>query len=191
MQGYGLFKGSIRPKVGYEKAELHQKLSGVSKDLDAMAIYCNSFDTPLSPHIPALAKLSAVAERGKQVFFRKDVGCARCHTGPYYTDSNLLQPIVHDVGTGTDDPSEKMGPKYDTPTLLGIYRTPPYLHHGKAKTLHDVLTMHNKQDRHGKTSQLSPGEMNDLVEFLRSLPFEPPPAVTPNAVSFRVLPGKK
>ena len=42
---------------------------------------------------------------------------------------------LHDVGTGMDDPSEKMGPKYKTPTLLGVYRTAPYLHHGKAATL--------------------------------------------------------
>jgi YVTN family beta-propeller protein len=191
MQGYGLFKGSIRPKVGYEKAELQQNLSGVSKDLDAMAIYCNSFDFPLSPYIPAPGKLTPAAERGKQVFFRKDVGCAQCHTGPYYTDSNLQKPLLHDVGTGNDDPSEKMGAEYDTPTLLGIYRAPPYLHHGKAKTLRDVLTVYNKQDKHGKTSQLSAGDIDALVAFLRCLPFEQPPAVTPNAVSFRVPPEKK
>jgi YVTN family beta-propeller protein len=191
MQGYGLYKGSIRPKTGYEKAELQQKLSGVSKDLDAMAVYCNSFEFPLSPHIPAPGKLSAAAEHGKHIFYRKDVGCAQCHTGPYYTDSNLQKPIVHDVGTGNDDPSEKMGTAYDTPTLLGIYRTPPFLHHGKAKTLEEVLTAYNKQDRHGKTSQLSRSERQDLVEFLRSLPFEPPPAVTPNTVSFRVPVEKK
>jgi YVTN family beta-propeller protein len=186
MQGYGLFKGSIRPKAGYEKAELHQKLSGVSKDLDAMAIYCNSFEFPLSPHIPAPGKLSAAAGRGLQLFLRKDVGCAQCHSGPYYTDSNLQKPLLHDVGTGNDDPSEKMGSKYDTPTLLGIYRTAPYLHHGKAKTLHDVLTVYNKQDRHGKTSHLSRAEIDHLAEFLRALPYESPPAVTSNTVTHRV-----
>jgi cytochrome c peroxidase len=52
--------------------------------------------------------------------------------------------------------SEKLGPKYDTPTLLGLYRTAPYLHHGKAATLLDVLTTCNQEDRHGKTSHLSP-----------------------------------
>ena len=62
---------------------------------------------------------------------------------------------LHYVGTGEDDPSEKMGPKYDTPTLLGIYRTAPYLHHGRANTLEDVLTTQNRGDRHGKTSQLN------------------------------------
>jgi YVTN family beta-propeller protein len=192
MQGYGLAKGSIKPKRGYDKVELEEKLSGRSKDLDALAIYCNSFDFSLSPHIPAPGKLSSSAERGKELFFSKEVGCAQCHSGPYYTDSSLQKPFkLHDVGTGKDDPSEKMGTKYDTPTLLGIYRTAPYLHHGKAKTLHDVLTVCNKDDKHGKTSHLNKAQIDDLVEFLRSLPYEPPPDVTPNTVNFRVVPGAK
>jgi cytochrome c peroxidase len=119
------------------------------------------------------------------LFFSQEVGCARCHSGPYYTDSRLQKPFnLHDVGTG-DDPTEKIGPKYDTPTLLGVYRTAPYLHHGRAKTLHDVLTTCNKEDKHGKTGHLQPSEIEDLVEFLNSLPYEPPPAETPNTVKYR------
>ena len=146
----------------------------VPPDLDALAIYSNSFEfTFLSPHIPAPGKLSEAAQRGKTLFFSKAVGCADCHSGPYYTDSSLQKPFkLHDVGTGKDDPREKMGPKYDTPTLLGVYRTAPYLHHGKAKTLRDVLTTCNKEDKHGKTSHLQPDELDDLVEFLKSLPYE-------------------
>jgi hypothetical protein len=30
--------------------------------------------------------------------------------------------------------------------------------------------------------------LDDLVAFLKSLPYEPPPAVTPNTVSYRVPP---
>ena len=106
---------------------------------------------------------------------------------PAAIDSSLEKPYkLHDVGTGGDDPSEKMGPLYDTPTLLGIYRTPPYLHHGKAKTLREVLTTWNKGDKHGKTSHLAPPQIDDLVEFLKALPYETPPDVTPNTVKFRV-----
>ena len=67
-----------------------------------------------------------------------------------------------------------MGPRYDTPTLLGVYRSAPYLHHGRAATLKDVLTTANPGDQHGKTSHLKPAEIDDLVEFLKSLPFEDP-----------------
>jgi cytochrome c peroxidase len=120
--------------------------------------------------------LSAAAARGKAIFEREDVGCSRCHSGPCYTDSAPgPKPYrMHDVGTGADDPGEKMGPRYDTPTLLGIYRTAPYLHHGKARTLREVLVECNKGDLHGRTSQLSPTQIDDLVEFLKSLPYELP-----------------
>jgi len=186
MQGPGLLRGSLKPKIGFEPIELSEDLAGRSKDLDALAIYCNSFDFTLSPHIPAPGKLSAAAERGRQLFTSDTVGCAKCHRGPYYTDSTLKKPFnLHDVGTGSDDPSEKMGPKYDTPTLLGVYRTAPYLHHGKAKTLRDVLTTCNPNDKHGKTSHLKPQEIDDLVAFLKSLPYELPPKETPNTVKYR------
>jgi YVTN family beta-propeller protein len=188
MRGGGLLAGAIKPKVGFHPIELEEKTSGRSKDLDALAVYCNSFEfTSLSPHILAPGKLTPAAERGKQLFFSKEVGCASCHSGPYYTDSRLQKPFnLHDIGTGRDDPSERMGTKYDTPTLLGIYRTAPYLHDGKARTLHDVLTTCNKEDRHGRTSHLSPAAIDDLVAFLRSLPYEPPPTLTANTVPYRV-----
>jgi hypothetical protein len=192
MQGRGLAPGPIKAKIGFHPIELEEKMAGRSKELDALAIYSNSFDFPLSPHIPAPGKLSAPAERGRTLFHSKEVGCAVCHNGPYYTDSSLQKPYkLHDVGTGADDPSEKMGPMYDTPTLLGIYRTAPYLHHGKAKTLRDVLTTCNCEDKHGKTSHLKPEEIDNLVEFLKSLPYERPPDETPNTVKYRVPAGRK
>jgi cytochrome c peroxidase len=168
------------------------KTAGKSKDLDALAIYTNSFDFELSPHIPAPGKLSEPALRGKALFFDKAVGCASCHSGPYCTDSSLTKPYkLHDVGTGGDDPTEKMGPEYDTPTLLGIYRTAPYLHHGKAATLAEVFTKFNPKDQHGKTSQLSPPQIGDLVAFLKALPYETPPDETPNTVPYRYIAPKK
>jgi YVTN family beta-propeller protein len=186
MQGPGLFRGSINPKKGFEPAELSMDLAGRSEDLDALAVYSNSFEFTLSPHIPAAGKLSAAAERGKKLFHGDAAGCAKCHSGPYYTDSTLKKPFnLHDVGTGGDDASEKIGPKYDTPTLLGVYRTAPYLHHGKAKTLRDVLTICNKNDKHGKTSHLKANELDDLIAFLKALPYELPPHQTPNTVKYR------
>ncbi len=193
MQGAGFIShGKLKPKVGFKSIELEMQTAGHHPDLDAIAVYTNSFDFTLSPHIPAPGKLSPAAQRGKAVFFDKAVGCATCHSGPYYTDSNLKKPFnLHDVGTGKDDPGEKMGPRYDTPTLLGVYRSAPYLHHGKAKTLRDVLTTCNKGDKHGKTSHLAAGQLDDLEAFLRSLPYETPPGETPNTVKYRFVGPKK
>jgi len=191
MRGYGLVKGSITQKNGFDKTELKENLSGKSPELDALALYSNSFNFTLSPHNKVSGKLSEQAERGKLLFFNNQVGCATCHSGPYYSDSQLgPNGKIHEVGTGNDDPSEKMGPKYDTPTLLGVYRTQPYLHHGKAKTLLDVLTTQNINDKHGKTSHLSNSQKDDLVEFLKCLPYEMPPDETPNTVKYRFIPKK-
>jgi DNA-binding beta-propeller fold protein YncE len=164
MQGRGLIRGPVQPA-------LEAPNKGLSRDLDALAAYSNSHKFALSPH--AKTGLSDAARRGKEIFYSKETGCATCHAGPFYSDSTPSRPFkLHDVGTGSEDPSEKMGPQYDTPTLLGIYRTPPYLHHGKAATLEEVLTKYNREDRHGKTSQLKADEIADLVEFLKSLPYE-------------------
>ena len=164
MQGRGLIRGKVMDSLGKPN-------SGLSDALDAIAAYCNSHKVPLSPH--SKNGLSEAAKRGRELFFSKETKCAECHKGPYFCDSVPDGKFVmHDVGTGDDDPTEKMGSKYDTPTLLGVYRTAPYLHHGTAATLEAVLTTRNKDDRHGKTSQLSKEQVSDLVEFLKALPYE-------------------
>jgi len=173
MQGRGLVKGEFNDQLGDPNA-------GLSDRLDAMAAYTNSHEFTLSPH--AKNGLSEAARRGRTLFLSEKTGCATCHRGGYYTDSTPGQPHrMHDVGTGNADASEKMGPAYDTPTLLGVYRTAPYLHHGVAATLEEVLTVHNAEDRHGTTSGLSPEEVSDLVAFLKSLPYEHPPRAAKTA----------
>ena len=162
MQGRGLIRGPVHDSLGSPNA-------GLSRELDALAAYTNSHTFRLSPH--GKDGLSKAARRGRDLFFSSETGCARCHSGAYYTDRKM-----HDVGTGTADSSEKLGPEYDTPTLLGIYRSGPYLHHGQARTLIDLLTIENPHDKHGRTSHLNPEEVRDLVEFLKALPFETPRA---------------
>ena len=182
MRGRGLFRGDLTEGPLESLPGLKMDLAGKSEDLDALALYTNSFQSRPSPHAPG-GKLTEEAERGKKLFFSNETKCATCHSGPYYTDSSLkAKPLnLHDVGTG-DGPREKMGPKYDTPTLIGVYRTGPYLHDGRARTLRDVLTTCNPSDKHGKTSHLKPAEIDDLVAFLKSLPYEPLPDATPNTV---------
>ena len=168
MQGRGLLKGPLPTAMA-------EPISGRSEMLDALAVYTNSHKVSLSPH--ARHGLTDAARRGQTLFHSAETKCATCHQGAFYTDSKPAEAaklVRHDVGTGHDDPSELMEPAYDTPTLLGIYRSAPYLHHGKALTLRDVLTTYNKDDQHGTTSHLTEQQLNDLVEFLKALPFEDP-----------------
>jgi cytochrome c553 len=170
MQGQGLMSGALPQSLG-------DPISGRSKELDALAAYTNSHKYPMSPH--AKDGLSEAAKRGRDLFFSETTKCATCHSGPIFSDSKptaIAEFAMHDVGTGTQDPSELMGPKYDTPTLLSVYRSAPYLHHGKAATLEDVLTTANAGDKHGTTSQLTSEQVSDMVQFLKSLPYEDPEA---------------
>jgi cytochrome c peroxidase len=166
MQGSGLVAGPIPAPLG-------DPLAGRSARLDALAAYCNSLEARPSPHALGPGRLSPAAERGRIVFESKEAGCASCHPAPAYTDSRPEPKpfVLHDVGTGAGDPTETLGPAYDTPSLIGVYRSAPYLHDGRAATLRDVLTTHNRGDRHGRTSHLEPVQVDDLVEFLKSLPY--------------------
>ena len=73
---------------------------------------------------------------------------------------------LYDVGTGI---GRQAGTKFDTPTLIEVWRSPPYLHDGRAATMKDVLTEFNKDDKHGHTSDLSETEIEQLAEYVMSL----------------------
>jgi YVTN family beta-propeller protein len=125
----------------------------------AMDEYLKSLKPVPSPRL-VKGEFSVAANRGRKVFL--EAGCAACHPPPLYTDLKH-----YDVGTtGRFDRGDK---EFDTPTLIEMWRTAPYLHDGSAATVHDVLTTHNKNDRHGKTSHLSKDQLHDLAEFLLSL----------------------
>jgi DNA-binding beta-propeller fold protein YncE len=107
--------------------------------------------------------LSATARRGQALFADPEVGCARCHCGELFTDEQ-----AHDVGTRVADDWDGEE-RFLTPKLVELWRTSPYLHHGKAVNLREVLTKYNPRDRHGRTSHLSEAEITALVEYLKSL----------------------
>ena len=154
-----------------------QKNAGRSSDLDDLAAYVTSLARPPpSPYREPGGSLSPAAIRGYEIFFDDTVGCAGCHTPPNFTDSRLTKDsadfVLHDVGTLTEASGGRLGgdlPGLDTPTVLGVWATSPYLHDGRAKTLREVVTIYNPNDRHGVTSQLSSHEIDDLVTYLLSL----------------------
>ena len=107
-------------------------------------------------------RLSHAARRGEKLFKDQKVGCAKCHPPGLFTD---LQ--TYDVGTRGryDQPTDR----FDTPTLVETWRTAPYLHDGSAATIRDVLTTCNPHDKHGKTSHLTPQQLEDLAAYVLSL----------------------
>jgi hypothetical protein len=61
----------------------------------------------------------------------------------------------------------------DTPTLLGIWETAPYLHDGSAPTLRDVLTTENPSDAHAAVSTLASEELDELIAYLEQIDGDP------------------
>jgi YVTN family beta-propeller protein len=129
----------------------------------AMDEFLKSLQPVPSPYL-VKGKLSEAAQRGQRVFHDPEIGCADCHRPPLFTDLALV-----DVGTrGHYDRPEDPDP-IDTPTLVELWRTAPYLHDGSAATLRDVLVRLNPYDRHGTTSRLSDEQLDDLEAYLLSL----------------------
>jgi DNA-binding beta-propeller fold protein YncE len=107
-----------------------------------------------SPHLEN-GRQSASAVRGEKVFAK--AGCAACHSGELYTGLGM-----HDVGT-----SGKQA--FDTPTLIEVWRTAPYLHDGRAATLQDVFLSPGSGRVHYLKPKLSRKEIEDLIAFVLSL----------------------
>jgi cytochrome c peroxidase len=99
-------------------------------------------------------KLSKKAEEGRKVFDK--LKCGECHSGPYFTDLKM-----HRIGENIEFENG-----WDTPTLIEIWRTAPYLFSGSAATIEEVFT----KFKHGIEQQkVSPKEIEALVEYINSL----------------------
>lgn len=134
-------------------------LFAVRPEQDAVAIdeYLKSLKPVASPYL-VNGKLSASAKRGRKLYSK--ARCASCHKGRLHTD---LQQYNLGIGKGLDKDRE-----FDTPTLVEIWRTAPYLYDGRAVTIEQVLTKYNPDDKHGLTSSLSDNEIMDLANFVLS-----------------------
>ncbi len=134
----------------------------VEDEAKAIDAYLRSLTPRPSPHRSRDGSLTPAAKRGEAVFRSPKTLCAACHSGELLTDLK-----VHDVGTTAPLDGDVKG--FDNPSLLELYRTGPYLHDGRAVTLHEVFTKFNQGGKHGQTSHLSKQELDDLVAYLLSL----------------------
>jgi YVTN family beta-propeller protein len=117
------------------------------------------------------SRLAAAQERGRALFFatKTPAGqeipvarrCATCHRPPLYT-------VRLSFNVDTQGPTDTIA-AYDVPKLLGVGHTAPYLHDGRAQTLQEIWTLYNTNDHHGVSSCLTRSQIEDLVEFLKTL----------------------
>jgi YVTN family beta-propeller protein len=115
--------------------------------------------------------LTPAQERGKIIFERthykngkpipESNQCAYCHSGSKYTNQKQV-----DVGSGK---WIDRSPLIDVPQLPNVAYSAPYLHDGTARSLEEIWTVFNPKDTHGVTNDLTKDELNDLIEYLRTL----------------------
>jgi YVTN family beta-propeller protein len=141
------------------------------EDLADLVTYVGSIPLRPNRYRRSDGELTAAQERGKAIFERaksKDGSlipeqnrCYVCHSGKYHTNQQLA-----DVGTvkWTD-----RSPMIDVPHLTNIALSAPYLHDGSANSLEEIWTVFNPKDTHGVTNDLAKDELNDLIEYLKTL----------------------
>ena len=136
--------------------------TGRSVDLDALAAYMASLDEmPVNPL--GGDSFSAAAANGKILF--EEQNCASCHSGAAMTDSATARR--HDVGTLKVSSGGRLGAGLDgldTPTLLNLHETGPYLHDGSAGTVGEAIAAHSS------SSALSALDVQQLQSYLLELP---------------------
>ncbi|WAS95591.1 PKD domain-containing protein [Nannocystis punicea] len=163
-------------EAGTHSQTLGDPKAGLSEDLDALAAYLATLtEEPHSPFRGPLGELTPEAELGRALFESAELACTTCHKGQRLTDSQWVDPgvpLLHDVGTIGPGSGQRLGMPLtglDTPSLHGLWRTPPYLHDGSAATLFDVIGGENPDDLHGVTGALDDEERAALVAYLLCL----------------------
>lgn len=101
--------------------------------------------------------------RGVDAFVR--ARCVVCHAFPAFT--NLGQHPVSSLFPSTADAHASL--ELDTPSLLGLGRSAPYLVDGRAHTLEAVFEDHDPARRHGHHRILDDAERADLFHLLEGL----------------------
>ncbi len=142
------------------------------KELDALVAYIETgIKNPPNLRYNPNGELTAAQQRGKEVFYRDtdnfgkkipvENRCYTCHPPPYFTNLEMT-----DVGTlaDMDDPG-----MFDVPQLNNVYESAPYLHDGRAATLEELWTKFNDEDKHGVGNDMLKDQLNDLVEYLKSI----------------------
>lgn len=127
-----------------------------------------------------LSALSPGQIRGMKLFSSDRANCSKCHSGLMFTDAKFHNTgfVTHYFDRGLFEVTKKdydRG-KFLTPTLRNIEATAPYMHNGEFATLDEVLNHYNHggrsivlKDTLIKALNLSQQEINDLIDFLKSL----------------------
>jgi hypothetical protein len=170
MHGQGTF---YDPRLNDEKKfplavkngtwNLRNKPDLITSKLAALHYYQLSIPAPKPPKN---SYDQVAAKRGEQIFNGK-AQCMVCHVPPLYTEPGWNMHMAEEIGI--DDFQAKRSPdnRYRTTPLSGLFARSKggFYHDGRFPNLNAVVEHYNQT----KNLDLTDAEINDLVEFLKSI----------------------
>jgi YVTN family beta-propeller protein len=163
---------SLRRQCGPRLAVFFTRIEPFTPDeLADLERYISTIPRPPNRHRSLGGDLTEAQRRGKKMFERGETNdgrtipdrlrCVSCHFPPLYTDRSKSN-------VGTKMALDKHG-EFDVPHLTNIYDSAPYLHNGISETLEEIWTRFNPNDEHGVTNDMTKDQLNDLIEYLKTL----------------------
>ncbi len=141
-------------------------------EVEDLAGFILALRLPPGPHQSNKGQLTDAQARGRAIFYRTRTNtgalippqkrCYFCHS-PY---THYTSRVLMNVGTATRYDTIQA---FDVPQLEGVAMKPPYLHNGEAQSLEEIWTLFNPQDEHGVTSDMDKVQLNDLIEYLKTM----------------------
>lgn len=181
---------TLARQEGPRAAQLFFRSHGFDREAQAAVVaFLESRPFRINRYRPRAAGLTVAQKRGKELFERAytndgryiPIGnrCVGCHPPPLHSDL-----FKHDVGTQAYFDTNT---DFDTPHLSNVYAKAPFLHDGRCYSLEELWTRHNPYDLHGAANDMTKQQLNDLIEYVKTLqPGVPaaPPAPTYEAIEF-------
>ncbi len=155
------YNPDLQTQCGPRTAKFLYRSEGFNhEELEDLVTFIKSIPLPPNRHLLGNGRLTPAQERGRKLFF--DKRCESCHT----PSTHFTARISKDVGTAVRHDTSGL---FDVPQLDRVYEHPPYLHNGEAMSLEEIWTKFNVEDKHGITSDMTKEQLNDLVEYLKTL----------------------
>ncbi|WP_002635395.1 c-type cytochrome [Myxococcus hansupus] len=162
------WSGEFSTMRDFLDATVRHRMGGTILDGVMVAQLSEFMDVLPAPDNPHKHEGLTDAQARGAVAFQK-AACNACHEGALFTN-NAQADVGTFVTTGPlQDNAAVRKQGLNTPSLLGLARTAPYLHDGSALSLKDRLLQGRESNQHGMTARLSDAEVDDLVEYLLSL----------------------
>jgi len=162
---------TIERQDGPRAAQLFFRTHGFEAgDRRTIARFIESIPKRPNRYLAADGRLDKTQQLGKKLFERAydnqgryiPAGnrCVTCHPLPYGTDR-----FIHDVGSQN---YHDLDGNFDTPHLTNTYERAPFMHDGRCYSLEEIWTVHNPDDTHGVTNDMSKDQFNALIEYIKT-----------------------